>query len=1067
MAASFLLPTLVAAGFLAQAATSPGGNAAAQAAAPDAGQAAAPAVAPPAEDLLGRTIVEVAIEGADPEAVGPIDGVQGAPLTRGLVRELIDALWATDLFRDVQVHALPVADGVRLVVLLDVRRRIRSFEAEGNEHLDEDELRRAAGFVPDTEERADVLDEMRGRIEAVYAAHGFPNVAVAFHSEETAESGRVTLIADIVEGEPIRIATVHLAGALVFPEPMLRDVLDVDPGDPWDQPGLVDAAERLAAFYRQEDYLLAWVPPPTVAPHDEAGDTVDVTFAVDPGLPVRIVFGGNEHVSAADLATIAAFDEQSVFDRATLDEVVERLLAEYHKLGFPEAQVTWDVVEGVPTEPAPATSFSDPAAWSTGVHAADPFGPLCAGWTDDAAEPISPSPVWFLRFHVHEGVRLGVARIEWQGVTAYDPDDLDDMVFENLDAAIDRPSVFQPMPPGELGGLGLSGEELLAGAAFPASLLEWGPEDLYLEDAYRDAAVRVEELYRSDGYLDARVLPLEPVTDPVARTITPRFRVEEGVQSVLAGVGIAGEAALGEDEIRDSFLLEAGDPVNERLVEETRRAIIDLYGEHGYLFAQVEREVVFYEDRTKVELTFVVTEGPQVRVKAIEIAGNADTETSLVLGTLAFSEGDVYTPDAAQESERRLLRMGIFQSATVAMVAPDVPEPEKTIAVQVREYLPQSLELRAGFSTAEGARASLAYGYRNLFGYAIGFHLRLKLNYQLFFLGNDTFEREFQKLSLQDQLERLLVASLSVPYLPGVGGLLATQLDLANERDDEPFFGIDRSSAFLGLSSAWRSLLSYSLRVGVEYNDVARFQGNYPLCSSDLPPGTVCMSAADARRLRTPQGISTFSVLHGSFAVDWRDDPFNPTRGLYFAADAEWVRSVSPVFDAGTGTTSFSNLITTTFQLTGYAPLGAGLVLILSARYGQVFQLQEGSRTFPDRYFYLGGSDTLRGFPQESLSVDDAPAGLPSAGGDVFLVLRSELRLPLGDTFGVAVFSDIGNLWREFANIDVTTLRYTVGLGFLINTPIGPLSFDYGFNILRREDWGESIGALHFSIGSF
>ncbi|MBI5500745.1 MAG: BamA/TamA family outer membrane protein [Deltaproteobacteria bacterium] len=1067
MAASFLLSTLVAAGFLAKAVVSPVGDRSAQAVAPPANPEAMQAVAPPAEDLLGRTIVEVAIEGAEPEEVGPIEGVEGAPLTRGLVRELIAALWATDLFRDVGVHALPVAGGVRLVVRLDVRRRIRAFEAEGNDRLDDDELRRAAGFVPDAEERPDLLDEMRGRIEAAYAVRGFPNAVVEFRSEETAESGRVTLIAEIAEGEPIRIASVRLAGVLVFPEPLLYDVLDVEAGDPWDQPELDEAAERLAAFYRREDYLLAWVPPPVATPHGETGAAVDVAFAIDPGLPVRIVFGGNEHVSSADLAVIAAFDDQSVFDRAELDEAVERLVAAYHQLGFPGARVTWDVVEGVPAEPAPAGPFSDPGAWAVGVRAADPFGPVCEGGLGDAAEPAPPSPVWFLRFRVDEGARLGVSRIEWVGVTAYDPEDLDDMVFENLEAAIERPSVFQPLPPGELGGLGLSGEDRLPAAAFPAFLLEWGPEDVYLERAYRDAAVRVEERYRSDGYLDARVTPLGPLTDPEAGTIRPRFEVAEGVQSILAGIGIAGEEALGEEELRDAFLVEAGDAVNERLVEETRQAIIDLYGEHGYLFAQVEREVEFFEDRTRVALTFAVTEGPQVRVKSIEISGHSDTETSLVLGTLAFAEGDVFTPDAAQESERRLLRMGIFQSATVAMVAPDVVEPEKTIAVQVREYLPQSLELRAGFSTAEGARASLAYGYRNLFGYAIGFHLRLKINYQLFFLGNDTFEAEFRKLSLQDQLERLLVASLAVPYLPGLGGLLATQLDLANERDDEPFFGIDRSSAFLGLSSAWRTLLSYSLRVGVEYNDVARFQGDYPLCSSELPAGTVCMSPADARRLRTPQGVSTFSVVRGAFTVDWRDDPFNPTRGLYFAADAEWVRSFEPVFDAGTGTTSFSNLIKATFQLTGYAPLGAGLVLILSARYGQVFQLQDGSRTFPDRYFYLGGSDTLRGFPQESLSVADAPAGLPSAGGDVFLVLRSELRLPLGDTFGVAFFSDIGNVWREFANIDPGDLRYTVGLGFLINTPIGPLSFDYGFNILRREDWGESIGALHFSIGSF
>jgi outer membrane protein insertion porin family len=1041
VAVSLLLPALLASGLLAD------------------------AVAPPSEDLLGRTVTDVVVEGVDPGAVGPIAGVHGEPLTRGLVHELIEVLWATDRYRDVEVRTVAVADGVRLIVRLDARRRIRTMDAEGNDHLALAELRRVAGFVPDAEEHPDLLEDMRGRIEAAYAAHGYPNAVVSFRSEETAETGRVVLVAEIDEGEPIRVAEIRLAGTLLFPEHMLLGIVDVETGDPWDQPGLIDAAKRLAAFYRDQGFLLVWIPEPVATPDEGTGDRVNVVFDVDPGLPVRIVFGGNDSVSSAELAGIAAFDEASAFDAVELGNVADRLSTHYRTLGFPDAAVSWDVVAGQPTEPTPTTPFEDPAAWSTGVLTADPFGDLGGGGRTADAPPDS---VWFVRFRVHEGPRLGVARIDWRGVSSFDEEELSDMVFENVDAAIDRPWIFQPFPPGELGGLGLSGEGWLAGPAGTDPFLSaWGPDRVYLEQAYRDAAIRVEEKYRSAGFLDAHVTVLAPLEDPVARTITPQFEVDEGVQSVLGSIALDGEEALEEEELRDVFLLEAGDPVNERLVEESRRALLDRYADNGYLFAQVERGIVFSEDRSFVELTFLITEGPQVRVGAIEVTGNSDTETSLVLGTLSFSVGDVFTPDAAQESERRLLRMGVFQGATIVPVAPDAVEAEKTISVQVREYLPQSLELRAGFSTAEGARATLEYGYRNLFGYAIGLHLRLKLNYQLFFLGNTTFEENFRRLSLQDQLERLLVASLSVPYLPGLGGLLVTQVDLTNERDNEPFYGLDRSSAFLTLSTGWRKLLSVSVRGGVEYNDVRRFEGDFPLCSGALPVGSVCMTPEDARRLRTPEGTSTFAVVRSTFAVDWRDDPFNPSQGLYFSAVGEWVRSFAPVWSAETGTSSFSNLIKTSFQLSGYAPLGAGLVLALSGRYGQIFQLQDGSRTFPDRYFYLGGSDTLRGFPQESLSVADAPPSFPSPGGDVFVVIRGELRIPLGDTFGVAVFSDIGNLWRDFTNIDLSDLRYTAGLGLRIQTPIGPLSFDYGVNIISRSDWNEGFGALHFSIGSF
>ena len=56
-------------------------------------------------------------------------------------------------------------------------------------------------------------------------------------------------------------------------------------------------------------------------------------------------------------------------------------------------------------------------------------------------------------------------------------------------------------------------------------------------------------------------------------------------------------------------------------------------------------------------------------------------------------------------------------------------------------------------------------------------------------------------------------------------------------------------------------------------------------------------------------------------------------------------------------------------------------------------------------------------------------------------------------------------------------LRYAVGTGLRIATPIGPLVFDYGFNVDRVLDdlfpkrdnqrFWEDIGAFHFSIGLF
>ena len=100
-------------------------------------------------------------------------------------------------------------------------------------------------------------------------------------------------------------------------------------------------------------------------------------------------------------------------------------------------------------------------------------------------------------------------------------------------------------------------------------------------------------------------------------------------------------------------------------------------------------------------------------------------------------------------------------------------------------------------------------------------------------------------------------------------------------------------------------------------------------------------------------------------------------------------------------------------------------------------------------------------------------------GGDVFINPRAELRIPLGGSVQTALFVDAGNLWSSLrAFRDLTfRLRYAAGTGIRISTPVGPLVFDYGFNLERildelnpdrkRQRFWEDLGAFHFSIGLF
>jgi outer membrane protein assembly factor BamA len=139
---------------------------------------------------------------------------------------------------------------------------------------------------------------------------------------------------------------------------------------------------------------------------------------------------------------------------------------------------------------------------------------------------------------------------------------------------------------------------------------------------------------------------------------------------------------------------------------------------------------------------------------------------------------------------------------------------------------------------------------------------------------------------------------------------------------------------------------------------------------------------------------------------------------------------------------------------------------------GRVFHLEKRSETYPNRQFFLGGVDTVRGYLQDSLVPQElADSGVSStqvsAGGDVFMVARAELRFPIrGMVYGGA-FTDFGNLWANGGNLNPLELRPTAGFGLRFATPVGPVAFDYGFLLARRRELAEPIGSFHFSIGLF
>jgi outer membrane protein insertion porin family len=213
--------------------------------------------------------------------------------------------------------------------------------------------------------------------------------------------------------------------------------------------------------------------------------------------------------------------------------------------------------------------------------------------------------------------------------------------------------------------------------------------------------------------------------------------------------------------------------------------------------------------------------------------------------------------------------------------------------------------------------------------------------------------------------------------------------------------------------------------------------------TTDVEDGVI-LSKEDTGTL----GISSVSP---SLYYDTRDNPLNPSSGSF---QSIVVKFASRAFLSEVG------FVKTTFKSAWFLELYRGIICALSFGGGVAFSFED-TRELPlvERYF-LGGSTTVRGYEHDMLGPkgeDDLPTG-----GNIFALVNSEVRFPLGKGIGLVTFVDGGNVWKTSSDIN-EDLRYTAGAGLRYKTPVGPVRLDYGHKISRRED--ESAGEVHFSFG--
>ena len=958
-------------------------------------------------DLRGARVVEVAIAGETEGITSPREvGIPlGSRVSRRLLRNAIRRLMASARWRDVKLDLIDRPGGVKVLAHLVPRVVLLRVEVRGNEIVEDEELLRNLGTGPGSELRTEDLDALAQRTLRLYADRGYPNASAEMIVRDTDDPARKVLRIRIEEGAPTLIAKIVFDGETPPRESQALDSLGFGTGDVLDRPQLEQAVRSAEETMRSRGWLRARLRTPeyTVAENGEA--IVTIPTRVD--LRYRLVIEGHRPIPRTEVeAALNLGDER--LTNSVMRNFEERVVDLYQRYGFYDVEVD---VERQPTD------------------------------REGQGE---------LTISIRSGTPLRVIAVTFPGARHFDVSFLRNQVFSYLQEDLPGSSFLYPVDTETVDSIGY-GSTTERRREVPKPLAA-DPETVFYEPTYVEAITHIQQLYEADGYLQAQLGParLSRLDNGTGIVEVP---VLEGAQSLLYEVRVRGNQVFGDRAVSEIAALERGEPFSHLALEDAKKRVVERYRSEGYYYVRVEPSVVFSSDRTLAQVTFEIVESFQVRVGRILVEGNDLTEASLILARLAFVPGDILRPEAFQESQESLATLGIFSGVNIAPEDADLPARIKPVVITVTERKPQYIDFGLGFSTGEGLRGHVEYGYRNAFGIGHEFIFRADTAFQVLFLGDPQLQERFEALSNEDRLERTLSVQWRIPHF--LARTLEADINAAILRNNERDFGLESFSSQGRLGWSPTQEFTGELGLGIEQNSVDLFVGDSirDFLRTNTDPRL-------ERLLRVPEGSTTIVAADIGASFDLRDSPFTPTEGFLAATTAEYIVSLTSESQAETEP-FVSNFIKVAATTGGYIPIAEDVVFATQLRFGRIFHLTSDSNTYPNRAFYLGGVDTLRGYLQDALIPQDVADQVsidPDLGpndiaraGDAFVLLRSELRFPIVGVFHGGVFLDVGNIWADAGLIlDTFSLRPTAGLGLRIETPVGPLAFDYGVILLRR-----------------
>lgn len=536
---------------------------------------------------------------------------------------------------------------------------------------------------------------------------------------------------------------------------------------------------------------------------------------------------------------------------------------------------------------------------------------------------------------------------------------------------------------------------------------------VYKKDVLENDIRKIEALYGSNGFLDSKVSDPEIRGGPKGLEVT--IHVFEGRQYRAGEVRFAGESDIPESQLRKKAKLKRGDVLGRDVILGDLLELTTLQNDQGYAQALVSPIVEKRKEYPVADVTYRTERGGKFRFGKVEITGNTKTFDRVIRRDLEVADGQTYTATGLKTSKENLTRLSYFKDVKIT-TAPSATPGEMDVKVDVTEGPTGTLSGGAGYSSLDKIFGVVQVSENNLFGRG----WKASLNSQ-FGARRTVFSLDFRDPHFLDTNFSLLLNAY---------------------KTETKYTDFHRKST--------------GGKAGVGYQFWKFTVGTFILRADETLISEAGPTVSQILKDEFAKGTQSTRSAAIGITRNSTDKVFDPSKGSVQAASLEYAGG--PFGGDSQFVKYFLN------AKTYYTVLGA-TVLSGNILWGHTISTV-GERVPIFERFFLGGPYSLRGFKSRTVSPKDPNTG-ELIGGNKELLANVEYIFPLFNEIGFkgALFFDMGNSYRQGEwPWDGPQLKYSAGLGVRWYSPMGPLRFEWGWNLHPAP--GEARRVAEFTIGT-